>query len=436
MKIKTAVLFLLCGLTVSAQQIQFYHSDLQTALSLAKNKKKNLFIDTYASYCKPCKVMEKEFRNPELAKYLNENFVNIKVDMEGEKAQEYALEYQIVFFPTMIFVSPEGHVLAKIDNIVSARELLGLAELFGPQPSSTTIASTTPPVKKEPTTAPTLADNTTNNRVTHQSKSNSTVPAREEPIELNETGDEKILYVMGQDTDKLPPEVLKEEAYFRMQLMDGSHHEAAKKYLKTQEDWLIEENILFIHDFLHDARSKEFEFMLENQAIFESVIGPERIGQTINILVNKELERGYPRPNLKRAADLYTYAGKSQPLKKAYAYRLNNLYEASEIIKFLELANEVDIKNIGDAKVLHRTSVVRLNYDNSKKSLKECLELSELATTLDPKVPAYHYNKAKVALQLKKRKVAEEAALKALALTADEEDQKKIALLLEQINLL
>jgi len=380
--------------------------------------------------------MEREFRNPELAKYLNENFVNIKVDMEGEKAQEYALEYQIVFFPTMIFVSPEGHVLAKVDNIVSARELLGLAELFGPQLSSTAIASTNPPpVKKEPATAPITPDNTTNNRVTQQSKNNSTVPAKEEPIDL-ETGDEKILYVMGQDTDKLPPEVLKEEAYFRMQLMDGSHHEAARKYLKTQEDWFTEENILFIHDFLHDARSKEFEFMLENQGIFESVIGPERIDQTINILVNKELERAYPRPNLERAVALYTYSGNTQPLKKAYAYQLNNLYEAGEKIEFLELANELDIKNIGDAKVMYRTSLVRLIYDNTKKSLKECLELAELATALDSQVPDYHYNKAIIALQLKKRKIAEEAALQALALTTGEEDQKKIALLLEQINLL
>jgi len=38
-----------------------------------------------------------------------------------------------------------------------------------------------------------------------------------------ESGEGKILYVMGQGGD-LPIEILRQEAYFRMDLMDGSHH--------------------------------------------------------------------------------------------------------------------------------------------------------------------------------------------------------------------
>ena len=111
---------------------------------------------------------------------------------------------------------------------------------------------------------------------------------------------------MGQGGD-LPPEILRQEAYFRMELMDGSHHIAAKKYLDTQTDWTTEDNMQFIHDFLYDARSKEFEFVIANREACESLLGKSAVNNTINILVNKELERAFPRPDKKRIKELKSY---------------------------------------------------------------------------------------------------------------------------------
>jgi len=133
-----------------------------------------------------------------------------------------------------------------------------------------------------------------------------TKPSALKPEDIEDTSGGKILYVMGQDGD-LPPEILREEAYFRMQLMDGSHHAAAEKYLETQDDWSTEVNMQFVHDFLHDARSKEFDYLIENRKAFEQLIGKLQISQSIQILVNKELERAFPRPDRKRVKKLKSY---------------------------------------------------------------------------------------------------------------------------------
>jgi hypothetical protein len=42
------------------------------------------------------------------------------------------------------------------------------------------------------------------------------------------------LAVLG--AGEFPPEILFQEAYLRLEFMDGSHKQAAKKYLSTQEN--------------------------------------------------------------------------------------------------------------------------------------------------------------------------------------------------------
>ena len=55
----------------------------QEAFDMAKREKKPIFLSVGYSTCHWCHVMEREsFTNPEIARIMNENFVNIKVDRE------------------------------------------------------------------------------------------------------------------------------------------------------------------------------------------------------------------------------------------------------------------------------------------------------------------------------------------------------------------
>lgn len=445
MILRVLIFFLFFAFQTTAQKLHFSEISLSTALAIAKEKNKNVFIDTYASYCKPCKIMEREFQNPEVARFYNDNFVNVRVNMEREKAKDYEIQYQVVFLPTMIYLTPEGRVLTKLDRIVPANELLSIGKLFTnkPQPKTSQPVATTKPPKQAQPKAKTSGSTSTRPKAKTPSTSAPIVSNAEptkkhtEPVDSESSDGGKILYVMGQDTDNLPPEILKQEAYFRMQLMDGSHHSAAKNYLASQEEWTTNENIKFIHDFLDDARAKEFDFLISNKERFQEVIGEELISQTINILVNKELERGYPRPKLDRATELYRYAEKKDPSLAAEIYHLNNLYESDDKNGFLEFANSVEVKKINDAKLLNRIASEKAGTSNSRKNLKYCLGLAERAIAINPKVASYHYNKAQIAFLLKNRKLAHSSAKQALSLIKDDAAaKKKTNMLLDQIGLL
>jgi len=104
------------------QSVRFTRTSLNGALDLAKKQNKNIFIDTYASYCIPCKKMEVEFRDPELANYLNNNFVCVRVDMESDHAEDFKANYEIVFLPTLLFLNPQGDMRMSIDRLINARE--------------------------------------------------------------------------------------------------------------------------------------------------------------------------------------------------------------------------------------------------------------------------------------------------------------------------
>uniref|UniRef100_A0A3Q2YUK7 Spermatogenesis-associated protein 20-like TRX domain-containing protein n=1 Tax=Hippocampus comes TaxID=109280 RepID=A0A3Q2YUK7_HIPCM len=46
---------------------------------------KKVFIDIYTDWCGWCKKMDKDtFQNPEVAAYMNENFLMVKMDAEGK----------------------------------------------------------------------------------------------------------------------------------------------------------------------------------------------------------------------------------------------------------------------------------------------------------------------------------------------------------------
>lgn len=442
------IIFLLCANQSSGQKLHFSEISLSTALAIAKEKNKNIFIDTYASYCKPCKIMEREFQNPDVARFYNKNFVNVRVNMEREKAKEYEIEYQVVFLPTMLYLTPEGRVLTKLDRIVPANELLSIGKLFSnePQPrtskptaSVTTRPSRTSESKTKPRTTTVTSRPKVNPPITRSAPVSKAkvLEKKTEVIESAPADGSKILYVMGQDTDNLPPEILKEEAYFRMQLMDGSHKSAARNYLDSQEEWTTEENVKFIHDFMDDARSEEFDFLIANRDRFHEVIGEELVSQTINILVNKELERGYPRPKLERAIQLYSYAERENPQTAAQVYHLNNLFESGDKKAFIAFSETIDIKKINDAKVLTRVASEKAATSGSRKNLKNCLNLAERAIALNPKVATYHYNKAQIAFLLKNRKLAYASAKEALSLIKDDAAAKKRTnMLLDQIELL
>jgi thioredoxin 1 len=58
-------------------EIHFVERNWQAVKKEAGEKKKIIFVDAYASWCGPCKMMDsKTFKDKEVADFFNENFIN------------------------------------------------------------------------------------------------------------------------------------------------------------------------------------------------------------------------------------------------------------------------------------------------------------------------------------------------------------------------
>lgn len=71
-----------------AQEIKWV--SLEDALALQKKKPKKIMMDVYTNWCGPCKMLDKNtFQNPDVAKYVNDNYYAVKFNAEGNDVVKY-----------------------------------------------------------------------------------------------------------------------------------------------------------------------------------------------------------------------------------------------------------------------------------------------------------------------------------------------------------
>lgn len=109
--------------------ISFEHISLDKALEKAQVESKPLFIDVYATWCGPCKYLTNNvFTEEELGDYMNENFINLKLDGEEGDGDYLMAEFGLDAFPTMLYLSPDGEELNRIVGAVSADQILEVSK--------------------------------------------------------------------------------------------------------------------------------------------------------------------------------------------------------------------------------------------------------------------------------------------------------------------
>ena len=112
--VTSLVVALLAFSFVSAQEagIRFFKGTFAEALAEAQRQNKPLFVDFYATWCVPCKKMEKTiFTQPEVGKFFNEKFVNLQMDAEAPENVEIAKKYKVEAFPTLGIIAPDGKAI-------------------------------------------------------------------------------------------------------------------------------------------------------------------------------------------------------------------------------------------------------------------------------------------------------------------------------------
>lgn len=116
-----------------AKGIRFFDGSWQEAVTKAKAEQKYIFLDAYASWCGPCKTMDREvYTDAAVAAYINKKFIAVKIDMEKAEGPGLAKRLpSIDGYPSLLFFNSDGHLSKTILGSRSAKDFLAEAKLVG-----------------------------------------------------------------------------------------------------------------------------------------------------------------------------------------------------------------------------------------------------------------------------------------------------------------
>ncbi len=209
--------------------IEFRGESWNQILDEAKSQNKIIFVDAYTTWCGPCKWMNANvFPEPEVGSMYNENFINVKLDMEKGEGIDFAKQYNVNAFPTLLFINGKGEMVHKSLGARDADKFITLGL---------------------------EAMDDESNLLGLQKKHNA--------------------------GNKLPSFLKKYTSTLLSANLDAMS--IANEYFETQNDWLSADNKSLIGDLAgFDLDSKYFQFMLENRNAFEEHLGIQRFEQQLD----------------------------------------------------------------------------------------------------------------------------------------------------------
>jgi len=103
------------------------YTNFDSIVEFAQSLNKPIFIDCYASWCGPCKMMSAQvFPDTTVGQYFNAQYVSYKIDMEKE-GKSLREKFNIIGYPTYIFLNPLGEEMHRAVGYIQKDEFIDLA---------------------------------------------------------------------------------------------------------------------------------------------------------------------------------------------------------------------------------------------------------------------------------------------------------------------
>jgi thiol-disulfide isomerase/thioredoxin len=104
----------------SGKTVTFLH-DFKKAEALARKENKPLFMVFEATWCGPCKIMDRLVYTADVVVKAAENIISVKVD--GDKHPELKKQFKGGGYPTMILLTAQGEELKRTSGYCGVKEM-------------------------------------------------------------------------------------------------------------------------------------------------------------------------------------------------------------------------------------------------------------------------------------------------------------------------
>lgn len=363
-----AVVLLVSVMAQAKEGIHFIEGSWADVQAEAKKQNKPIFMDAYAAWCGPCRLMAHTvFRDKKVGEFYNKNFINYKLDMEKGEAVALAKEFDIKYYPTYLYFTPDGKIVHRELGKMTEDEFIKVGEtaLAGMKGS----------------------------------------PGLIERFNKGER-DTAFLFALIVETEKTDSIMNKKAVDAYLQLQKPEH-------LLNRHNWLV------FQDYNNDINSADYKYVLDNRKKFNDVYGKKEVDEVLYVKALDAMREAARTKNEKLFEQSKTIlAGSDDPdiKKEATIAELNYYKSKNDWDNFKKLAvNFVNNFAKEDADALNfisREFYRNLNDQNSLKLAEEWIKKSISIEKDYANMETY----ANILYALKRPADAEKVANEALAL--------------------